>query len=100
MILLIIITHLFLTCLKATGPTIGLAISSLVTAVGCLSVAYISGWKLSIVITIFVPFIVVAGSLSMLLLGGKARYGGDEESGQVTMLIVNPALHHVNSLKF
>jgi hypothetical protein len=35
-----------------------------------------------------------------LLLGGKARYGGDEESGQVTMLIVNPALHHINSLKF
>lgn len=53
------------------------------TAVGCLVVAYISGWKLSLVITCFVPFIVVAGSLSMLLLGGKARYGGDEESGQV-----------------
>lgn len=74
--------HLFQLS-KATGPAIGLAISSLVTAVGCLVVAYISGWKLSLVITCFVPFIVVAGSLSMLLLGGKARYGGDEESGQV-----------------
>ncbi|XP_046851815.1 ATP-dependent translocase ABCB1-like [Xenia sp. Carnegie-2017] len=69
----------------ATGPTVGLAVSSLVTAVGSLIVAYISGWKLALVITGFVPFIIVAGSLSMLLMGSKDRYGGDEESGQIAI---------------
>jgi hypothetical protein len=72
--------------LKATGPRLGGIASSLITAVGCLVLAFVSGWKLALVVLAFLPFIIIGGMMEMQIYFGNTL-GGDtinsEEAGKV-----------------
>ena len=63
----------------------GIVCSSLITAIGCPLVAFISGWKLALVVLAFLPFLALAGSLrSKFYMSGRVGKSVDtEEAGKV-----------------
>ncbi|CAB4016568.1 multidrug resistance 1-like [Paramuricea clavata] len=72
----------------ATGPRLGGIASSLITAVGCLVLAFVSGWKLALVVLAFLPFIIIGGMMEMQIYFGNSL-GGDtinsEEAGKIAV---------------
>ena len=66
----------------------GTIVSSSVTLVGCLTIAFVSGWKLALVVLAFIPFIIFGSAMEVKVnLGGSAGNSVDsEEAGKVRLL--------------
>ena len=61
--------------------------SSIVTAVGCLALAFVSGWKLALLVCAFVPFIIFGAVMQMKMYFGNSADGiNSEEAGKVRLL--------------
>ncbi|ESO94117.1 hypothetical protein LOTGIDRAFT_145119, partial [Lottia gigantea] len=56
----------------ATGIRLGMTIQNLAAMGTAIILAFIYGWKLTLVILAFVPFIVIAGAIQMKILAGVA----------------------------
>ncbi|CAB3983659.1 Multidrug resistance 1 [Paramuricea clavata] len=71
----------------ATGPRMGTIASALVTAAGSLAIAFISGWKLALVILAFVPFMIFGGMMEMkaYFQGNAGNLINSEEAGKVAV---------------
>ena len=63
----------------------GTIASALVTAAGSLAIAFISGWKLALVILAFVPFMIFGGMMEMkaYFQGNAGNLINSEEAGKV-----------------
>lgn len=61
---------------QATGPQLGLFVSSMVTIIGGLIVAFAASWKLTLTMMAFIPIVIIATTLINYFLGenecGKA----------------------------
>lgn len=82
------IMHLwFYTCnvFKATGPRLGTIASAFVTAGGSLAIAFVSGWKLALLVLAFVPFIIFGGMMEVKTYfeGNAGNLINSEEAGKV-----------------
>lgn len=82
---------------QATGARLGIVVNSLTTAVACTVYALYNGWKLSLVVLSFIPFLIFASAIQMKLFTaqGVSKDSEDEivQSGKVRpkWLIYEPA---------
>lgn len=68
----------------------GIVSSSVVTAVGCLAIAFIFGWKLALLILVFVPFVLFGAIMEtkMYMDGNSGNLVNSEEAGKVRSIIL------------
>jgi ABC-type multidrug transport system fused ATPase/permease subunit len=84
--------------LKATGPRLGGVASSLITTVGCLALAFASGWKLALLVLAFIPFIILGATMEMRIYFGntdEADIVNSEAAGKVRRYCELTACMHV-----
>ena len=74
---------------QATGSRLSVVVNSLTTAVACTVYALYNGWKLSLVVLSFIPFLIFASAIRMKLFTGHGTSdeGEDEilQSGKVRL---------------
>ena len=74
---------------QATGTRLSIVVNSVTTAVACTVYALYNGWKLSLVVLSFIPFLIFASAIRMKLFTGlgNSNDGGDEivQSGKVRL---------------
>lgn len=74
---------------QATGTRLSTVVNSLTTAVACTVYALYNGWKLSLVVMSFIPFLIFASAIQVKLFTGLgiSNDGEDEvvQSGKVRL---------------
>lgn len=74
---------------QATGTRLSTVMNSLTTAVACTVYALYNGWKLSLVVMSFIPFLIFASAIQIKLFTGLgiSNDGEDEvvQSGKVRL---------------
>lgn len=76
---------------KATGSQIGMIVNSLTNIGASFIIAYYYSWKLSLVVTCFLPLIGLSGVVQAKMLTGFANEDKEalEAAGQVTVILKN-----------
>ncbi|XP_028400885.1 multidrug resistance protein 1-like isoform X2 [Dendronephthya gigantea] len=70
----------------ATGSRLGAIVSSLITTVGCLALAFASGWKLALLVVAFIPFIILGAVTRMrVYFRGSGNVINSEEAGKIAV---------------
>lgn len=69
----------------AVGSQFGLFVSGIVTLGGTFAVAFAATWQLTLLMLLFLPFLLLAGKLVRSFFGSETRKADDEEAGQVAM---------------
>lgn len=73
---------------QAAGSRLAIVVTSLSTAVACTVYAFYNGWKLTLVVLSFIPFLIIANAIHMKVIyasGKGSKDGADEklQSGKV-----------------
>lgn len=73
---------------QAAGTRLAIVVTSVATGVACTVYALYNGWKLSLVVLSFIPFLIIAGAIQMKVafIGrGTSKDGEDDivQSGKV-----------------
>ncbi|PFX21918.1 Multidrug resistance protein 1 [Stylophora pistillata] len=68
----------------AAGSRLAIVVQSLSTAVACTVYAFYNGWKLTLVVLSFIPFLIIANAIQMKVLyaSGKGSKDGEDEKLQ------------------
>ena len=78
--------NIYIFCfIQAFGSQFGLIVSAIVTLGGTFAVAFHATWKLTLLMMLFLPFLLLAGKLVRSLFGSETRKADDEEAGKVTV---------------
>ncbi|XP_074158313.1 bile salt export pump [Sminthopsis crassicaudata] len=80
----------------ATGTQIGMIVNSLSNVGVALIISYIFSWKLSLVITCFLPLLALSGAIQARMLTGFASL--DKNALEVTGQISNEALSNIRTV--
>lgn len=72
---------------QATGTALAAVINTLSTLVLCLIVGFIYGWKLALVVAMFIPVLVLVGLAQTKMLAGHAQINqkSQEQAGKVQL---------------
>ncbi|XP_032757840.1 bile salt export pump isoform X2 [Rattus rattus] len=70
----------------ATGSQVGMMVNSFTNIITALLIAFFFSWKLSLIITIFFPFLALSGAVQTKMLTGFASQDKEalEKAGQIT----------------
>ena len=68
---------------QAIGSQFGLVVSGIVTLGGTFAVAFNATWRLTVLMILFLPFLLLAGKLVRSFFGSQTRKADDEEAGKV-----------------
>uniref|UniRef100_M0R4J2 Bile salt export pump n=1 Tax=Rattus norvegicus TaxID=10116 RepID=M0R4J2_RAT len=70
----------------ATGSQVGMMVNSFTNIIAALLIAFFFSWKLSLIITIFFPFLALSGAVQTKMLTGFASQDKQalEKAGQIT----------------
>ncbi|XP_042306075.1 bile salt export pump-like isoform X5 [Sceloporus undulatus] len=80
----------------ATGTQIGMIVNSLANIGAAVIIAFYFSWKLSLVITCFLPFLALSGMVQSQMLTGFASQ--DKEAMDATGMISNEALTNIRTV--
>lgn len=69
---------------QAAGSRLAIVVTSLSTAVACTVYAFYNGWKLTLVVLSFIPFLIIANAIQMKVIyaSGKGSKDGEDEKLQ------------------
>lgn len=69
---------------QAAGSRLAIVVTSLSTAVACTVYAFYNGWKLTLVVLSFIPFLIIANAIQMkvIYVSGKGSKDGEDEKLQ------------------
>ena len=89
-------TSSFLPPHQATGSALSTIVNASATLIFSLFIGFYFGWKLALVVTLFMPLLILVGILQVQMMSGYAKGGqrAVEQGGKVRLSVIFVVTFH------